>query len=320
MASQMSSSGSSSSGGGNPIKLIVTDSGPGAVPLNGVVNILGGSNINTQEVANNAIINLDDNIVIDSAVISGANGLLLVTNQVAGIENLTPNGSGKVKFSYLNGNSIVITQGDFTVTDVGSMTDGQLAIGSTGLPVANTLTAGPGISITNGPGSITINSTGSGGGGFINWEKIVYRGSGQQTFTMTKNTGYITDSNQTYILTDTPNPSYPIFLTLPDAADVEVGDVVCVANVGDANVIVQPPEDDNTVIRGFSQLIPGVTYAEVKYPGGLISVNRSTIWLQYIGVQYSSGYQANYPTWQPLRIQGAYTNNSPLPSSSYRIK
>jgi len=46
--------------------------------------------------------------------------------------------------------------------------DGQLLIGSTANPdicaVANTLTAGPGISITNGPGTITIGASGSGSG------------------------------------------------------------------------------------------------------------------------------------------------------------
>lgn len=43
-------------------------------------------------------------------------------------------------------------------------TNGQLQIGSTGLnPVAATLTAGSGVTITNGAGSITIAASGSGG-------------------------------------------------------------------------------------------------------------------------------------------------------------
>jgi hypothetical protein len=49
---------------------------------------------------------------------------------------------------------------------VGPLANGQLVIGSTaGPPQAQALTAGPGISITNGPGNITIAATGSGGGG-----------------------------------------------------------------------------------------------------------------------------------------------------------
>ena len=48
-----------------------------------------------------------------------------------------------------------------------SMTNGQVIIGSTGsTPVASTLTAGTNITITNGPGSITINSTAVGSGSF----------------------------------------------------------------------------------------------------------------------------------------------------------
>ncbi len=45
----------------------------------------------------------------------------------------------------------------------GAMTNGQLIIGSTGAtPAVSTITAGSGISISNGAGSITINSTGGG--------------------------------------------------------------------------------------------------------------------------------------------------------------
>jgi hypothetical protein len=45
----------------------------------------------------------------------------------------------------------------------GTMTNGQVIIGSTGAtPIANTLTAGAGIAIGNGPGTITIAATGAG--------------------------------------------------------------------------------------------------------------------------------------------------------------
>lgn len=49
---------------------------------------------------------------------------------------------------------------------VGPLTNGQLMIGSTGNPpVAQTLTAGTGIAITNGNGNVTIAATGTAGGG-----------------------------------------------------------------------------------------------------------------------------------------------------------
>lgn len=58
--------------------------------------------------------------------------------------------------------------GNTTATGVNStvLADGQLLIGSTGAaPVAATLSAGAGISITPGAGSLTITNTGGGGGG-----------------------------------------------------------------------------------------------------------------------------------------------------------
>ena len=50
-----------------------------------------------------------------------------------------------------------------------ALTNGQLAIGSTGAdPSASTLTAGTGVSITNGAGSITIAATGGG----LTWTNV----------------------------------------------------------------------------------------------------------------------------------------------------
>ena len=55
-----------------------------------------------------------------------------------------------------------------TLTSTPAPTNGQILIGSTGgVPVLGTLTAGPNVSITNGPGSITISAAGSGGSGTI---------------------------------------------------------------------------------------------------------------------------------------------------------
>ena len=49
------------------------------------------------------------------------------------------------------------------ITSLGPLTNGQVVIGSTGNdPVATTLSAGTGVGITNGAGSITINATGAG--------------------------------------------------------------------------------------------------------------------------------------------------------------
>lgn len=58
-------------------------------------------------------------------------------------------------------NSIQYNNGSGSLSGLGPLTDGQLAIGSTGgPPQASTLTAGPGITISNSPGTVTISSAG----------------------------------------------------------------------------------------------------------------------------------------------------------------
>jgi hypothetical protein len=92
-----------------------------------------------------------------------------------------------------------------------ALTNGQLAIGSTGAdPSAANITAGTGISITNGAGSITINGVGSG----LTWTKI----TADQTGAV--NNGYIL--NKAGVLT----------LTMPSTA--AIGDVIAVININTA--------------------------------------------------------------------------------------
>ncbi len=62
--------------------------------------------------------------------------------------------------------ALLLGKGTNVVGSLGALTNGQLAIGSTGAdPVPATLTAGTGISITNASGSITVTNIGSGGTG-----------------------------------------------------------------------------------------------------------------------------------------------------------
>lgn len=65
-------------------------------------------------------------------------------------------------------NGIGYFSGPTTLTSTPAPTNGQILIGSTGIaPVLGTLTAGANVSITNGPGSITISASGGGGGSTI---------------------------------------------------------------------------------------------------------------------------------------------------------
>lgn len=317
MSSQASSSGSSSSGG-YPIKEIVTNSGI-AKPSGGTVNITGGTNINTIESGNNVLINLDDNISIDEATIGSVNinGNTISTTGTDQDLVLSPNGLGRIDIDYLSQSSILVTDDFSDITDVGIMTDGQLAIGSTGsTPVANTLTAGAGIDITNGPGSITISSSGTGGGGgsFVEWTKIVYRGTGQQSFVMERNKGYICDSNQKPFPSVTrQTPQYPIFLTLPDVAGLSIGDVVAVASVGAVGTVILVPED--VTLIPFSA-DPSTGFIYLFNPGGIYAAATSSIWIQYLGITIY-GQKIN-PTWQTMKVQGRWIRNSSLPNSGFQ--
>lgn len=77
-------------------------------------------------------------------------GTLVVSNGGTGRATLTNHG-------------LLVGAGTSAITQLANATNGQLPIGSTGAdPVLAAITAGTGISISNGAGSITINATGSG--------------------------------------------------------------------------------------------------------------------------------------------------------------
>jgi len=99
-----------------------------------------------------------------------------------------------------------------------SMTDGQVLIGATGgTPTPSTLTAGTGISISNGTHSITITNTGA----MITWASIA-----GTTQTAAVNTGYVvSNASQTTI-------------TLPVTA--ALGSIVEIAGLGAGGWILAP--------------------------------------------------------------------------------
>ena len=91
--------------------------------------------------------------------------------------------------------------------------DGALWIGnnSTGIPNATNLTAGPGIGIANGPGTITISSSGGG----LTWSTVT-----AATQAAVSNNGYIANNAGTVVI------------TLP--ATSAVGDVIVVTGINNA--------------------------------------------------------------------------------------
>lgn len=100
-------------------------------------------------------------------------------------------GTGSTSF---NSNGVVVsnTTGTGNLTAI-TLTNGQLAIGSTGAtPVAANITAGPGISVTNGAGSITIATV----AGIQSWTEVT--GTSQAAAV---NSGYIANNGSLVTIT-----------------------------------------------------------------------------------------------------------------------
>lgn len=94
-------------------------------------------------------------------------------------------GAGTFSADTVTNHSVLIGGASNAITSL-ALTSGQLAIGSTGAdPTAATLSAGTGIGIVNGAGSITISSTGGG----LSWTDVT-----GTTQAMAINSGYLADN------------------------------------------------------------------------------------------------------------------------------
>lgn len=120
-------------------------------------------------------------------------------------------GAGTWSATTTTNHSVLIGAASNGITSL-ALTNGQLAIGSTGAdPTAATLTAGTGVSITNGAGSITINAAGGG----LTWTVVT-----GATQAMAVNNGYIA------------NRAGTVAFTLPTVSSV--GDIVAVTGINTA--------------------------------------------------------------------------------------
>lgn len=119
-------------------------------------------------------------------------------------------GAGTFSSTTVTQHDVLIGGASNAITSL-ALTDGELAIGSTGNdPSAANLTPGTGISITNAPGSITINSVGAG----LTWTVVTV----DTTFAV--NTGTI--ANKAGLLT----------MNLPVLSSV--GDMIAITGINNA--------------------------------------------------------------------------------------
>ena len=134
----------------------VTNSGT-ATESSGTLNIVGGTSITTSGTGSTVTVAFNPSSPINPS--SGGTGVSSPT------AHTFPVAEGASPFNFL-----------------GPLTDGQLLIGSTGAdPVPATITAGSGISIINGSGSITIGSTETQGFTSVNIQTFTTPGPGTYT-------------------------------------------------------------------------------------------------------------------------------------------
>lgn len=94
-------------------------------------------------------------------------------------------GAGSFTGVTVTNHSVLIGAASNGITSL-ALTNGQMAIGSTGAdPVAATLTAGTGVTITNGAGTITVAASGGG----LTWNDVTGTSA-----SMAVNNGYLADN------------------------------------------------------------------------------------------------------------------------------
>lgn len=126
-------------------------------------------------------------------------GILPVANGGTGVASLTGNG---ILSANAAGNGFVSTV----------LTNGQILIGSTGAaPVAATLTAGTGVTITNAAGSITISSN---LGNISNIKRITLSAASVAYAAQTPPAGFILNATSVVLITVLEAGGYPITATV----------------------------------------------------------------------------------------------------------
>ncbi len=179
--------------------------------------------------------------IIDEIQISATSVFTWDENGDVSINSLTlvvpltvPNGG--TGLSTITDGGIMLGSGTGAVTPLGQATNGQLPIGSSGLDcVLSTLTAGTGVTITNGAGSITIDASGGG----IDWTIITANQSA------IVNNGFIC------------NKASALELLLP--ATAAAGDIIRVTGVNTALGIKITQNASQQIHLGVSATTSGVT-------------------------------------------------------------
>lgn len=135
------------------LQTLTADNAVAVIPFGLNINLVGDANITTvgSNITHSVQVTLNPSITITNLTVTGNTTL----------NNLTVNGTLNTNLS----RGVVQSPGGGGALFASEGTDGQILISSNaGAPAWNTITAGAGISVTNGNNSITIAATGGGSG------------------------------------------------------------------------------------------------------------------------------------------------------------
>lgn len=157
----------SNSGPGGYIQTLTSNSGGPVPPTAGNINVIGGVGITGTGNPGTSTITLDLNASVATQYNEDIGSAVPAANilHITGGNNILTSGAGSTVTIDLDGttnHAIQIGNALGSLTSLGVAGNGQLPIGSVGAdPVIANLTAGTGVTISNGPGSISIAASGS---------------------------------------------------------------------------------------------------------------------------------------------------------------
>lgn len=180
-------------------------------------------------------------------------------------------GAGAFSADTVTNHSVLIGGSSNAITSL-ALTNGQLAIGSTGAdPTAATITAGTGITVTNGAGSITISASTSG----FTWNNVT---TGTQTIAVQN--GYISNSGS------------GVVYTLP-----------ATANLGDTFIIIGVADVSTITPNASQQLIIGNAIGNVGATGTAVTGEIGN------SVQFVCTIAGASTVWRAISVVGNWTLN-----------
>lgn len=268
----MSQAGRFSPGGGPvaPSVLTLTGNTGGAVGPDGggnidvvgsgTISVAGNAGTNTLTISNSGAVASSFPTDVGTAVPSA--GALTI----AGGNNIGTVGVGSTVTIHLDGttnHALQVGSATGALTSLAVALDGQIPIGSTGLdPVIANLTAGSGINITNGAGSITIASTVTGGIQTINGNVGSVTGT-----TVTLTTG-ASNANGTALFTGVGTTMTMTFDDVNDNLGLGTNAALfATANVASSNIAIGADTLAAVTFSGDNNLAIGVSAGESVLSG-----------------------------------------------------